>query len=286
MFPVGEVKPVSSSAWMSAGGGVPSSVVVEVEEVVEVVSAAEVDPVAVSVRVAAELSLEPQPASRRTAAAAIERRGAGRSIRGTLDHQSGIRPASIQSHSDVDVGAHDDRAVARAGRSTRPGWRPCCAMARNSFLRQRLIPGASVADDRDLRDEVGGVVDVDVALEAARRRPGAAPSGTSGVVLEAVVDGEVRDAVVAGSRGRRPSPARSGVARAATVRASRSTTMTTLSCTTWLCSTFARRASGRRVALRVQEDRRARGAVDGRVHRVDLARRSRAAAPRPRAVAR
>ena len=63
MFPVGEVKPVSPLACTSAGGGLPSVVVEDVDVVDELVSAVDVELLIVSVTVAFESSPDPpQPA--------------------------------------------------------------------------------------------------------------------------------------------------------------------------------------------------------------------------------
>ncbi len=45
------------------------------------------------------------------------------------------------------------------------GFAALWAMVRNSFLRQLLMPGVSGGHDRDLREEVGRLLDVDRALE-------------------------------------------------------------------------------------------------------------------------
>ena len=72
------------------------------------------------------------------------------------------------------------------------------AIARNSFLRQVLIPGASVAGDGDLREEVGRVIEVDTWVDEFLRGGQLERGGHVCPVLEAVAGGEQGDAVCGG----------------------------------------------------------------------------------------
>ena len=64
-------------------------------------------------------------------------------------------------------------------------------IATNRRLRQRAHAGRAGRDDRDLREEVGRRVDVDLALEPGFRGQAQQRAGTSRRVLEAEAGGDV-----------------------------------------------------------------------------------------------